>query len=120
MVRLLFLYFMKGQSVCICGIPTHSNEKYCNLCIRDREWEVFLKPGKKEKNSKKQVGDRIDVEKKIAQLVDALKMAKKDLLEVKRQEKEEKLMMEQQQIFLKKFSQNVPQLQQKIRKKILA
>ena len=120
MEHLYILFFMKVESTCSCLMPIfESNAKYCCYCIRENEWELFLKPQKKTKNLHKHIGDRMEVEKTIAKLTEALKVAKKDLLEVKRQ-KEEKKIEEQQQEYINRFISNVPELQHKIRKKLTA
>ena len=62
----------------------------------------------------------MEVEKTIAKLTEALKVAKKDLTLVKRREKDETRMEEEQQEYINRFISNVPQLQQKIQKKLMA
>ena len=119
MERVLVLFFMKVKSTCICGIPLFDeNEKYCNLCIRDKDWEAFLTPDKKKKSGDKPVGDRMDVEKKIAKLTLALKAAKKELIEVKRREREQVKLEADQQEYILKFQRELPELQRRVQKKI--
>jgi len=82
--------------------------------IQEREWEVFLRPVNKDKSDDKSVGDRIEVEKKIA----ALKEAKKELVAVKRREREEAKIEAEQQEYILKFQRELPELQRRIQKKI--
>ena len=121
MYHLLILFFMKIKSTCICGVSIfNESQKYCDYCIRDRQWDLFLHPRKTKSDRIDPVGERTAVEKNITKLAESLKLAKKDLLAVKKLEKEEKAMMEQQQIYLKRFTENVPEMKRKIQKKILA
>jgi len=86
--------------------------------IQEREWEVFLRPVNKDKSDDKSVGDRIEVEKKIAKLTLALKEAKKELVAVKRREREEAKIEAEQQEYILKFQRELPELQRRIQKKI--
>ena len=121
MEHLYILFFMKVESTCSCLMPIfESNAKYCCYCIRENEWDLFLKPQKKSKNLHKPIEDRMEVEKKIAKLIEALKEAKKELTAVKRREKDETRMEEEQQDYINRFISNVPQMQNKIQKKLMA
>ncbi len=119
MDRVLVLFFMKIKRTCSCGIPVFvENEKYCTYCIQERDWEAFLTPAKKKKSGGKPVGDRMDVEKKIAKLTLALKEAKKELVAVKRREREQVKLEADQQEYILKFQRELPELQRRVQKKI--
>ena len=82
-------------------------------------WETFLNP-KRIKNEEGETDkDQIDIEKSISQLGDAIKKAKEELSAAKKRDKEEELMLETQAQYIKRFVQNVPDMQNKIRMKLL-
>lgn len=121
MCHLYVLYFMKLHSTCVCGMNIFiENQKYCSMCVRDREWEVFLKPKKQTKKPDEKPKDRMEVEKSIAKLTHSLKLARDELKAIKKREKEEERMENDQQELIRKFQMDLPNLQKKIRKKILA
>ena len=111
---------MKADHTCFCTVPIYdANQKYCQYCRQDKMWETFLNP-KRIKNEEGETDkDQIDIEKSISQLGDAIKKAKEELSAAKKRDKEEELMLETQAQYIKRFVQNVPDMQNKIRTQLL-
>ena len=80
---------------------------------------MFLNPKRTKKEPGETDRDQLDIEKTISQLGDAIKIAKEELTAAKKRDKEEELMLETQAEYIKKFAQKVPDMQNKIRKKLL-